>query len=70
MSKVWVTRDKVGAHNSSVEIWESKPIKNDGIFTSNGGKQLAVVWHPKKTFGFTPKKGSCKQMELSLTEIE
>ena len=77
--KVWVTRDN-GKHNSCVTVWEnSKPVINsDGLFypdyTKDSGMHEQMVVEGatkfKSLFGFTPRKGSCKQYELTLKEIK
>ena len=78
--KVWVTRDK--DDSGCICFWDTdkflsldinrmwdaemegyaKTIINE--FTDMGPEDF------KRRFGFTPRKGSCKQYELSLTEIE
>lgn len=76
--KVWVTRD----NDETGDVCGWNDIKNIKMNSSgfwDGGlhntKQL-IPWlenlSPKQfktRFGFTPRKGSCKQMNLSLTEI-
>ena len=76
--KVWVTRD--GCKSAAVTLWNgSKPVRNrEGFFYPNyeAGDCMnsqMEVWTQAEfriEFGFTPRKGSIKQMELSLSEIE
>ena len=78
---VWVARDRTTS--AIVSVWqEKKPTKTIGsertLFMpdyENGDCMGSLLnnWAPKKFkqhFGFTPRKGSCKQMELSLKEIK
>jgi hypothetical protein len=69
--KVWVTRDKTEPSHDSICRWADEPImSNNGWF--HGGTMLETYEIPefKKDFGFTPRKGTCKQCELSLKEIK
>lgn len=72
--KVWVTRDKENK-NVNCAIFLKRPSLDPSVkmFINSQGNTL-VAEHRAKTFksifGFTPRKGSCKQYELSLTEIE
>ena len=75
--KVWVTRDKNRA--GCVCIWRQKPEKESapivGVYYDKKNNSANFPFYIfddefKKGFGFTPRKGSCKQMNLSLTEIE
>ena len=74
---VWVTRDK-GNGKDCVYMWDIKPKEiDDGKFdltyemalNQNKWSEYYYTSIFQKIFGFTPKKGSCQQMELSLTEI-
>jgi hypothetical protein len=67
--KVWVTRDKT--NSGDVCIWKTKPTICRQMFGINGdvGDDDFRVGAFKKLFGFTPRKGRCKQMNLTLTEI-
>ncbi|KKM19748.1 hypothetical protein LCGC14_1652470 [marine sediment metagenome] len=70
--KVWVTRDKGDGHEW-VDIWRGrvKPILKEKKRFSGGLSLFTLFTSECKTvFGFTPRKGSCRQMELSLKEIE
>lgn len=73
--KVWVTRDKTGYWSNAINLNDYKMEQDDedGCFEmrdDNSPHLMAVgkTWFKRK-FGFTPRKGSCKQMNLSLTEI-
>ena len=68
--KVWVSRSPSG---DCIAITQQKPIRKHGsIFSPDGRVADIVKSHDgfKQLFGFTPRKGSIKQMNLSLTEIE
>lgn len=67
---VWVTRDKTDS--GDICIWKSKPALLRSMFAigSDVGDDDFRVGAFKKLFGFTPRKGSCKQMELSLKEVK
>jgi len=73
MSKVWVTRNK-GHGKGWVKMWDVKPKESDsGEFTptiKNEWSEYYYVSTFRKLYHFTPKKGSCKQMNLSLTDIK
>lgn len=72
--KVWVTRDRDGCC-----IWNDKAVlRRDldfGCFEDVDMKgdrctsDMLPMWF-KEFFGFTPRKGSCKQYELTLKEIK
>ena len=76
--KVWVTRDNNRA--GFVCLWDSEPSMNSGGMYAIGEDEAAIMFNgeaefnaeifKRKWFGFTPRKGSCKQYELTLTEIE
>lgn len=72
--KVWVTRDD----GDIVFLWDVKPDRC-GVrgYHIPIEQDAECEWSEcfgsyifKKLFGFTPRKGSCKRMELSLTEIK
>ena len=71
--KVWITRDDDGCC-----IWNDreKPKKNDWDCYEAFGKYSERLTEDqpkfiiKEFFGFTPRKGSCKQYELTLKEIK
>ena len=78
--KVWITRD-IGTTIDKSCIWKlgygRRPVNSHGVFVRGKGGDLCkgmivslYTKQAKKLLGFTPRKGSCKQMELSLTEIE
>ena len=76
--KVWVTRDK-GVAGNCIVIWDIKP-KLDGAYWEPPKRNGYYEWGKvseelateafKRLFGFTPRKGSCKQYELTLKEIK
>jgi hypothetical protein len=69
MSKAWITRDR---QQNVIAGTHAKPKTKDASFFSSDGKPAFLflnVTEFKKAFGFTPRKGSCKQYELSLKEI-
>ena len=76
--KVWITRDdkEYDSQQGDIVIWNSmypKTPKKDGSGVwENGGKCMADVnKHDfRNLFGFTPRKGSCKQYELTLKEMK
>ena len=69
--KVWVTRDKT--KSGDVCIWKEhpKPSLVRKMYGINGdvGEDDFRTGAFKKLFGFTPRKGSCKQMELTLKPV-
>ena len=74
--KVWISRDK-GANCDRCDVWITEPWKNkcsDRHFEYDADRALVKGGLSgsgfKEQFGFTPRKGSCKQYELSLTEIK
>ena len=74
--KVWVTRDKSKCPESYVCIFYdgTKPVKTSKCFWLCIEVGRVIMQennrHFKSLFGFTPRKGTCKQYELTLTEIE
>lgn len=80
--KVWVTRDKTKVTHPEVCVWEGS---ESPVCQSNGFYDWPVTSRTcrimdefeniieasrfKKLFGFTPRKGTCKQYELTLKEI-
>ena len=72
--RVWVTRDKVDEGGSTC-MWTGEPGSSDDkvYYDCIDDVDLIVCESPRsfrEYFGFTPRKGSCKQYELSLKEIE
>ena len=74
--KVWVTRDSMDRHDQIgvyyCGIFSGKPTKSiNGFYYGNG---LCLSYKPtghfKQTFGFTPRKGSCKQYNFTLEEVK
>lgn len=67
--RVWVTRDN--GNKNRVTLTTKQPTKRGELFYS---KEAAILMmfsdEIKKLFGFTPRKGSCKQYELTLKEIK
>ena len=73
--KVWVTRD-MEEGQACVEMWHDRPRKYKwmvgakGQFYYDGARGCDMEYgNFRKFFGFTPRKGSCKQYELTLKEI-
>jgi hypothetical protein len=69
--KVWVTRDR-DDRQFTIAVWSVKPrLHHDQweLCQTDDLKELHDPGSFKKKFGFTPRKGSCKQYELSLKEI-
>ena len=68
--KVWVTRNR---SYDSMRLFIQKPFKQHGDYMGKNAEQPFIMsgrtWF-KNMFGFTPRKGSCKQYELTLKEIE
>ena len=69
---VWIARDKAEGYDYEVDMSMSKPYLNshEGFFESTGKHAILHVEAFKDIFGFTPRKGSCKQYELTLKEIK
>lgn len=69
MSKVWITRDKAGSgfYCGMFEERKRPVMENDDKYPTSD-EDLSVRYFKKK-YGFTPRKGSCRQYELSLKEI-
>jgi hypothetical protein len=70
--KVWVTRDGEFPDRDLL-FWSEEPHCQKPKGSWWVGRVLPIasmtILSFKALFGFTPRKGSCKQMELSLTEI-
>jgi len=69
--KVWVTRDE-GKGTSDCAVFKKKPHLEEDMWTTGMVRSLVFemrVQYFKSLFGFTPRKGSCKQYELTLKEI-
>ena len=64
--KRWVTRDKKGFVTYNVYIWATPGKINDGVYVPDRTDALDVfeVAEFKKLFGWTPKRGSCEQIEI------
>jgi len=75
--KVWITRDKqdiVGAFGGRakpklVENELGQKEWSDGYSRESHYLFFMDLRYFKSLFGFTPRKGSCKQYELTLKEI-
>ena len=71
--QVWVTRDGKNFTANKVEFWNSRPKSNRSkaqhFYTGTDYEDDMSISLFKRLFGFTPRKGSCKQYELSLKEI-
>jgi len=69
--KVWVTRDrKNGVCWCDIRQSKEKPTRLGDTWKSDGGVFGMTTKEVTNLFGFTPRKGSCKQYNLELTEIE
>jgi len=73
--KVFVTRDKAGIESDIVHIRLRKPEKAStgikGNFYFYGTHVFKTTKRLfKQCYGYTPKKGSCEQRNLTLTPIE
>jgi len=76
---VFVTRDKNDGDeitDSAMSLRINKPTPSETeigrwmlLAGSSGCDLFLAAPHFKQLFGFTPRKGSCKQMELSLKEV-
>ena len=68
--KVWVTRDQIdfewscGTH----ETKKAPEINSVGAYPTS--RLDLTTQQFKKRYGFVPDKGSCKQMNLTLTKIK
>ena len=68
--KVWITRDNTDTVLDNVKAWLRKPSKRkdnsfyDPYFTISAGWFIMDKNYFKKSFGFTPRKGSCVEREL------
>ena len=77
--RVWLTRDD-GSYSDDSCLWTGK--KKPFVDTDGRWEFVGIGTYPidsfehisprqsKKYFGFTPRKGSCKQYELTLKEIK
>lgn len=67
--RVWISRDSKRAM-SDIEIWDSEPARDGGGYISKdmNNKRIAGIYAPhfKILFGFTPRKGSCRECEINL----
>ena len=76
--KVWITRDKIypGWSSGDVCIWPENVVDlglEDDMYCTNDDDVSTPEFQgsaiqAKSIFGFTPRKGSCKQYELTLEE--
>lgn len=71
--KVWVSRDESGYNANNIAIWKEKPYKDLGgsWLHKNVMKYLLVILcrtEYRLLFSFTPRKGSCKQYEITMKE--
>jgi hypothetical protein len=70
--KVWVTRNKRNVASPILVSKGNEPTWEKGFWSLDFASDLTEMHTPssfKDQYGFTPKKGSCRQMELTLTEI-
>lgn len=74
--KVWITRDNPTdkTNKGIVDVYKAKEppeLDKRGFYRSDECFILRLyAYEFKGHFGFTPRKGSCNQYELSLTEIK
>jgi hypothetical protein len=71
--KVWVSRnkEKEGFSACYVRIWKTKPELNTYVYVSGReSPEMLRVEVFESLFEFTPRKGSCKHCNLTLTEIK
>jgi hypothetical protein len=71
--KVWITRDR--RWGEDLTFWAGKePFKDGDFYDANiddADISLEIsTFEFKNCFGFTPRKGSCKQYELTLKEVK
>jgi hypothetical protein len=70
--KVWVTRDRESCwefNENMIRFWTAMPDKTSvGGFSGHSRRGSVNIMFFKSLFKFTPRKGSCKQMELELKE--
>lgn len=72
--EVWLTRDDEGTERC--DMWAMKPektIRGKTCYFTNGNAIRYFSYSPKELkidFGFTPRKGTCKKYNLTLSEIE
>lgn len=73
--RIWVSRDS----KYDVNVWggTESPIKDEGVYTWPVTERTCyMLWEEilpstfKANMGFTPRKGTCKQYELTLKEIK
>lgn len=71
--KVWITRDS-DFPDRQLLAWSEKPRSQRPRGAWWVGRRLPIaefhIPYFKALFGFTPRKGTCKQYELTLKEIE
>ena len=70
--KVWITRNRK-LFDGRVSLYHEKPRSQSGMFIGvNGNFYITEIFiHDfKKMFGFTPRRGHCKQYEITLKEIK
>jgi len=67
--KVWITREY--GKKGRIVITTKKPRKVKRLFYA-GESAIVLIFYTefRQLFGFTPRKGSRKQMNLTLTEIK
>lgn len=70
--KVWVTRNKTNLFYV-IDVWvKRKPVLNgkrwESLYIDDLREQHSKTSFKEK-YGFTPRKGSCKQYKLTLEEL-
>ncbi len=68
--RVWVARNKC-LFEAKVSIYKEKPCYDKGIYFSSRGYITEIdIKNFKYLFGFTPRKASCKALDLNLDETQ
>lgn len=73
--KVWITRDEDDPfERACIDLRCTKPpnaMSLNGKYYYGGGHFLPMSEDNfKRMFGFTPRKGSCKQYNIEITEVK
>lgn len=64
--KVWISRDKTWQHNL-VRFWGAEPSKGvEGDYNGTSVVDDIRLSEFKHIFKWTPRKGSCEQVELNI----
>jgi hypothetical protein len=71
--KVWIARNNSNVAMPISVNTGTKPTLQGGYWQMTQTNDLTEMHTPgsfKERYGFTPRKGSCKQYKLNLTEIK